>query len=160
LEETAKNLQRLGVNAAELIQGDAEIPEFVEQLGMCDRVLVDAPCSNLGVLRHNPEAKYRVNPQTLRVYGKRQLRLLNAAVRAVKLGGTLIYSVCTISDEETSGVVSQFLELNQDFSVSAVDTQAISDLGFVRSEGFLSTFPPPDNYAVDGFFAARFVKRS
>ncbi|MGQ0804019.1 MAG: 16S rRNA (cytosine(967)-C(5))-methyltransferase RsmB [Actinomycetota bacterium] len=69
-----------------------------------DRVLVDAPCTGLGVLRRRPEARWRVEPDQARVLATLQRELLGEAARVVRPGGTLVYSVCTLTREETIGV--------------------------------------------------------
>jgi 16S rRNA (cytosine967-C5)-methyltransferase len=69
--------------------------------GAFDRVLLDAPCSGLGVLRRRPDARWRVQPNDVRDLSALQRVLLEAAARAVKPGGRLVYAVCTLSREET-----------------------------------------------------------
>ena len=72
--------------------------------GLFDRVLLDAPCSGLGVLRRRPEARWRAQPEQLEQLAGLQQRLLAAAATAVRPGGRLVYSVCTLSRIETLGV--------------------------------------------------------
>jgi 16S rRNA (cytosine967-C5)-methyltransferase len=72
--------------------------------GAFDRVLLDAPCSGLGVLRRRPDARWRVKPGDVRDLAALQCALLETAARAVRPGGSLVYAVCTLSDEETRGV--------------------------------------------------------
>src|SRR5262245_1360625 len=69
-----------------------------------DRVLLDAPCSGLGVLRRRPDARWRVTPSDVRELAALQCALLGAAARAVRPGGSLVYAVCTLSNEETIGI--------------------------------------------------------
>ncbi|MHB1534237.1 MAG: hypothetical protein ACYC1D_06435, partial [Acidimicrobiales bacterium] len=72
--------------------------------GSFDRVLVDAPCSGLGVLRRRPDARWRVQPADIARLAALQRRLLDAAISLVAPGGTLIYSACTLTREETVGI--------------------------------------------------------
>ncbi len=72
--------------------------------GSFDRVLVDAPCSGLGVLRRRPEARWRIRPEAIDQLVALQRGLLTAAARAVAPGGRLLYSVCTVTRAETSGI--------------------------------------------------------
>ena len=72
--------------------------------GAFDRVLLDAPCSGLGVLRRRPDARWRVQPDDVRDLAALQRVLLAAAAGAVKPGGRLVYAVCTLSNEETLDV--------------------------------------------------------
>ena len=70
----------------------------------CDRVLVDAPCSGLGVLRRRPEARWRIRPEAVGQLAGLQRALLRDAARALRPGGTLLYSVCTLTRDETIAV--------------------------------------------------------
>lgn len=160
LDETRLNLKRLGVAYVRLKQGDSASPGFVEGLGAFDRVLVDAPCANLGVLRHNPEAKYRTSAKDMPRYAELQLSLLVAAARAVKPSGVLVYSVCSVTREETLDVVARFMELCPDMAPLRVEPSEVGGLPVVGEQGFVSTFPPPETLPMDGFFAARFERSS
>lgn len=71
-----------------------------------DHVLLDAPCSGLGTMRRRPEVRYRLNPDSVSAMGDRQRTLLEAALLLVKPGGTVTYSVCTVTAQETVGVVA------------------------------------------------------
>ena len=155
LEDTRQNLQRLGVRSAELRCGDVSDPEFVSSLGLFDRILLDAPCSNVGVLRHNPEVKYRLGPHDPTEFAERQFRMLEATAAALKHGGTLVYSVCTTTTEETSGVLSRFLNNRDGYTLVPVDRTDVPSSKFIDPRGFFSTFPPTDDDPLDGFFAAR-----
>jgi 16S rRNA (cytosine967-C5)-methyltransferase len=159
LEETGRNLDRLGVKAVGLIAGDAEDPALIAGLGSFDRILLDAPCSNLGVLRHNPEAKYRISQKDLKSLSQRQLRILTSLAPALKRGGTLVYSVCTVSEEETTGVVIPFLKQNPEFQADTIEHTEVPSAECLDSRGFFSTFPPSKGYSFDGFFAARISRR-
>lgn len=80
-----------------------------------DRILLDAPCSGLGVLRRNPEIRWRRDPAAIRALAGEQQRLLASCARLVRPGGVLLYSVCTNTAEETHGVVEPFLANHPDF---------------------------------------------
>jgi 16S rRNA (cytosine967-C5)-methyltransferase len=159
LDETRKNLDRLGVQGVEVVRGDATSPEFVAGLGKFDRILVDAACSNLGVLRHNPEVKYRLGSKAPGECANKQLQLLDAAAAALRPGGILLYSVCTVTFEETLHVTEQFLRRHPEYALVPVDPREIPSEGFLDPSGCLNTFPPSGDSSVDGFFAARFVRR-
>ena len=159
LDDMRKNLQRLGVRCVDARCGDVSDPEFVASLGAFDRILLDAPCSNLGVLRHNPEVKYRLGPDDPTEFAERQLRMLMATSAGLKHGGTLVYSVCTVTTEETSGVVSDFLSSRDGYTLIPVDPNETPSSKFVDPRGFFSTFPPADENPLDGFFAARIRRR-
>jgi 16S rRNA (cytosine967-C5)-methyltransferase len=107
------------------------------------RVLLDAPCSGLGVLRRHPEALARRVPEELPGLAERQRRMLSAVAPLVLPGGALVYSVCTFERAECEDVVEGFL---RDASVHP---------GF-RLERTLRTWP--HHHDADAFFAARFVR--
>jgi 16S rRNA (cytosine967-C5)-methyltransferase len=91
--------QRLHVDWLALVVADGRRPPLVP--GSFDRVLVDAPCSGLGVLRRRPDARYRVTPAVIGEVAALQRQLLEAAAGLVRPGGTLVYSVCTLTRAET-----------------------------------------------------------
>jgi 16S rRNA (cytosine967-C5)-methyltransferase len=92
--------QRIGVESmVATLVADGRTPPVRD--GAFDRVLLDAPCSGLGVLRRRPDARWRVQPNDVRDLAALQRVLLEAAARAVKPGGRLVYAVCTLSKEET-----------------------------------------------------------
>jgi 16S rRNA (cytosine967-C5)-methyltransferase len=97
------NARRVGVEAnVHVVVADGTHPPFRPQA--FDRVLVDAPCTGLGVLRRRPDARWRVEPEDVDTLGHLQQRLLGAAVPLVRPGGTLAYSVCTLTTRETTAV--------------------------------------------------------
>jgi 16S rRNA (cytosine967-C5)-methyltransferase len=158
LNETAANLQRLGVRSVEFVVGDAADPHIVKDLGTFDRILVDAPCSNLGVLRHNPEAKYRVTPEALTQSAHIQSRILFNMSRLLNPRGILVYSVCSPTEEETVGVVDAFLSANTGFSLIPFIVEEVPMPTLVGARGFFATFPPLPEMPLDGFFAARVAR--
>jgi 16S rRNA (cytosine967-C5)-methyltransferase len=159
VDETRKNLERLGVQGVEVMRGDATNSEFISGLGKFDRILLDAVCSNLGVLRHNPEAKYRLGPDAPGAFGKVQVQMLDATAAALKPGGILLYSVCTGTSQETRQVTEQFLQVHPEFAPVPIDPREVLSEDFIDSFGFLDTFAPSEAPRVDGFFAARFCRR-
>lgn len=96
------NAARLGLATVAAVVADGRRPPL--RPGAFDRVLVDAPCSGLGVLRRRPDARWRVQPGDLPRLAALQRELLDAAVPLVRPGGTLVYSVCTLTREETAGI--------------------------------------------------------
>ena len=99
----AKNRDRLGAATLALVTGDATAPPL--RPASCDRVLLDAPCSGLGTLRRRPDARWRIDAAAPARLGLLQRRMLQAAAALVAPGGMLIYSVCTLTREETVDVV-------------------------------------------------------
>ncbi|MDG2161548.1 MAG: transcription antitermination factor NusB [Acidimicrobiales bacterium] len=101
------NAERLGHDIA-LVAADGRFPPF--RAGSFDRVLVDAPCSGLGVLRRRADARWRTGPADVEELADLQLDLLTAAAGLVRPGGLLFYSVCTLTSAETAGVDRRFRE--------------------------------------------------
>ena len=105
--------KRAGIDNIRLLQHDSTVP--VEELkGQMDKVLVDVPCSGLGVMRRKPEIKYK-GRQELNELIERQRQILLAAASYVKAGGTLVYSTCTINPAENEKQIVEFLRGNKDF---------------------------------------------
>jgi 16S rRNA (cytosine967-C5)-methyltransferase len=122
-----------------------------------DRILLDAPCSGIGVLRRNPDAKWRIRPENLEAFGKRQNLFLDNLALAVKPGGILVYGVCSFEPEETITVVKTFLERHPEFTLDHPPPAMIElNPSLFSPEGYFRSFPHIHN--MDGFFAARFSK--
>jgi 16S rRNA (cytosine967-C5)-methyltransferase len=101
------NAERLGHDMA-LVAADGRLPPF--RPGAFDRVLVDAPCSGLGVLRRRADARWRIGQADVEELADLQVDLLTAAAGLVRPGGLLFYSVCTLTSAETTGVDRRFRE--------------------------------------------------
>ena len=95
-------------------------PPLAKQLGRVDRVLVDAPCSGLGVLRRNPEARDRITPETVTRLASLQRAILERFAPFVKPGGRLIYATCSVLREENDDVVEAFLQAHPEFRIMPV----------------------------------------
>ena len=122
-----------------------------------DRVLIDAPCTGFGVLRRNPDTKWKRLKNDIIRLGAKQKKMLNAAANLVKPGGLLVYAVCSCEKEENENVIDTFLEKRTDFSI---DKNFKSDRyeQFITQEGFLKTYPHINS--MDGFFAARLMRKT
>jgi 16S rRNA (cytosine967-C5)-methyltransferase len=107
-----ENINRLGLPAA-VVNGDLLLPPLAGR--RFDKILLDAPCSNTGVLRRRVEARWRRRPEDLKALARLQLDLLTSASRLVKSGGFLAYSTCSLEPEENEGVVERFLDGRGDF---------------------------------------------
>jgi 16S rRNA (cytosine967-C5)-methyltransferase len=140
---------RLGITIIDARAGavDALAPGFRDA---CDAVLVDAPCSNLGVLRRNPEVKWRRQPSDLDLASRRQSAILAAAATMVKPGGRLVYATCSLEPEENETVVSAFLQGRPEFAIDPPDRFPLP----LDADGWLRC--RPDRHGTDGFAAVRF----
>lgn len=110
-----ENAQRLGIKIIKpSLQDAAEFkPEWE---GIADRVLVDAPCSGLGVLRRRAEARWRKSKVDLKIFPPLQREILSNAAKYVKVGGSLVYSTCTLEQAENHYIPAEFLENNPNWS--------------------------------------------
>jgi 16S rRNA (cytosine967-C5)-methyltransferase len=132
--------------------------------GSADGVLVDAPCSNLGSLRRRPEARWRHGPEEIPGLAALQGDLLDNAVAAVRLGGHILYSVCTWTHAETHEVVDAALERHPELEPAPLAGPAgMEDLGGPARTGDSATGGArqqfwPHRHASDGIFVARLRK--
>ena len=122
-----------------------------------DRILVDAPCSGMGVLNRHPEAKWHKGPDRLEGHSMVQNQILEHVWRLLRPGGVLVYSACSTEPEETIQVISRFCRAHPEFYHEA-STPWLPPLGrfLVNQDGDLLTMATP--YPMDGFFAARLRK--
>ncbi|HMJ08757.1 MAG TPA: transcription antitermination factor NusB, partial [Pyrinomonadaceae bacterium] len=146
------NCEDQGVPFVRIVQYDAEY-----QLPFADQgfgsVLIDAPCSGTGTIRHNPEIRYRIKPEDLAELPKKQLAILKNASYLVERGGSLLYSTCSLEREENEEVCEAFLNSADGFRLVAPKV----DNRLLTADGYARTFPSRDN--MDGFFMAAFVRK-
>ena len=149
--------QRLGLDNIELIRGDLlDNPPLDEK--SFDLVLVDAPCSNLGVIRRRPDVKWSKNPDDPARLSDTQKALLTAAGKYVKPEGRLVYSVCTQTPEETLAVTDDFWMNHLEFGLKPVATfLPESARSLADPDGVMRAWPHKHN--TDGFFAAIFDRK-
>ena len=155
LEKIHLEMSRLGISIVETLAHDLSLPVDTNQIGKYDRVLLDAPCSGLGVLRRNPDIKWRASLDRLECCKIRQIGFLDHISQFVKPSGVLVYAVCSMEPEENEAVVEVFLRDHSTFSIdkrfAGLSPQIRS---LISSEGHLRTFP--HLHGMDGFFAVRF----
>jgi 16S rRNA (cytosine967-C5)-methyltransferase len=118
-----------------------------------DRILVDAPCSGLGALRRNPDARWRLAPEDPAQLNEVQGALLASAVTVLRPGGTLVYSTCTLTGEENDSVVESFLARTPGIRRADVARLPATLRPLLDAEGALRTWP--HRHGMDGFFAVR-----
>ena len=113
LQLLEQNLTRLGVRIATIVRHDwtkDRIPEEIRSAAPFDRILVDAPCSNTGVMRRRVDVRWRLKPTDFARMQARQIQIVGAVLAVLKPGGTLVYSTCSLEREENEEVVQQLLE--------------------------------------------------
>ena len=142
--------ERLGITNVQFTIADSSELDIQP----ADKVIVDVPCSGLGVLRKKPDIKWKREPEDIQKLIKIQSTLLENAARLVKPGGVLVYSTCTTEPEENDFIVKSFLTLHPEFTLG--DASMFVNKSVVTPEGFIQTFP--HRHHIDGSFAARLVK--
>jgi len=173
LDLLRSNCHRLGVQIVVPIVGDirqprewvptiktAESPSVekpkVDDLSV-DRILVDAPCSGLGVLRRHPEAKWRKDERALPRHQALQCQILEAVAPCLRPGGVLVYSTCSTESEENEQVIERFCRAHAEFQrESVVSWLPPAAQEFVTEQGALSTMG--NQVSMDGVYAARLRK--
>ena len=153
LARVAENAKRLGISIIETRRLDAREAGNLFQ-GKADRVLLDAPCSGLGVLRRRPDARWRKAEEEIGRLPELQRELLESAARAVRRGGVVVYSTCTIEPAENEHLVRSFLAAHEEF----IQEKAGAYLPLRPSEcDMVQFYPQRDN--IDGFFIARLRRK-
>ena len=109
-----ENCARLGVTNVQM-----PLPAIInpQSVPLCDRILIDAPCSNTGVMRRRVDLRWRIQATEIERLRATQLELLRQAASKLKAGGVLVYSTCSLEPEENSGVVKSFLAAHSDFEL-------------------------------------------
>lgn len=143
-----ETLARLGTRRRTLVvQGDGTRPPIRRGV---DAVLVDAPCSGLGVLRRRPEARWRVKATDVERCAELQLDLLRSGFSLLRTGGALVYAVCTVTRAETTGLLERFLGAEAD-----AEPEALPDPLARISDAAGSVQLMPHVHGTDGMFIAR-----
>lgn len=150
---------RLGLDSISIVTGDAlDLVDRFEPASF-DRILLDAPCSGLGVIRRKPDLKWGKSQEDIHEIAALQLRLLESVSTLLRPGGLLVYSTCTIEPLENEGVVSAFLEGHSEFEIAEDGLGALSRLeekSLLQGGGIQIL---PQHYHSDGFYIARLGRR-
>jgi 16S rRNA (cytosine967-C5)-methyltransferase len=148
-----QNAKRLGIDIISTFVNDAAKHDGSYD-GKADRVLIDAPCSGLGVMRKKPEIRWNRRREDIEELKKIQRLILESSSPYVKLGGTLVYSTCTVLKEENIDLVRDFVRDSHKFVFEDITAWAPEKLRKDSlKDGYVQLFPNIDN--VDGFFIAR-----
>lgn len=148
------NAERQGVwEKITTVKADAtQIAERFADDADFDRILVDAPCSGIGLIRRKPDIRYRKESSDFLNLQEIQLKILDSASKKLKKNGIMVYSTCTIFDEENFEVVKKFLEAHPEFEQVEISHEKED----IIKEGCI--FITPEMYHTDGFFIAKFRK--
>jgi 16S rRNA (cytosine967-C5)-methyltransferase len=147
-----ENCLNQGADFVEFLQYDAEksLPFADESF---DVVLIDAPCSGTGTIRHNPEIRYFLQEKDFEELSHKQLKILHNASKTIRRGGRLIYSTCSLEIRENEEVIEKFLKQNSELEKVLPELEK----KFATEKGFARTFPNRDK--IDGFFISVFKKK-
>ncbi|MEG0288375.1 MAG: 16S rRNA (cytosine(967)-C(5))-methyltransferase RsmB [Carnobacterium sp.] len=151
------NAKRLHVD--KVVEGrtlDARKVDEVFEDEVFDRILVDAPCSGLGLMRRKPDIKYTKQPKDLLQLQKIQLAILTNVAPKLKVDGLLVYSTCTITAEENQGTVEAFLKNHPNFEKVSVAVE--ENLSANIKDDLLQIYP--QDFGTDGFFISCLKKKS
>jgi 16S rRNA (cytosine967-C5)-methyltransferase len=152
-----ENAERLGIDIInEKLKDSAVYDDSLKD--SADKVLVDAPCSGLGLIRKKPEIKWNIKPDDLNSLSDIQRSILLNASRYVKPGGNIVYSTCTITKEENEEIVEWFLNENRNFEFENISSRVpgkfITD---TCNRGYIKLFS--NIHDTDGFFIAKFRRK-
>ena len=151
----AKRLGVVGINTK--VWDLMDSPEFLPQNSF-DKILVDAPCSGLGVIRRNPEIRWRRTPKEVVSMAQVQIRILESVAPLLRPGGQLVYSVCTFTEAETTDVVDTFLSTHPTWYLDNLnDFMPAGWKTLFDEKGRFRSFPQCHG-RMDAFFAARLTK--
>ncbi|NLB64512.1 MAG: RNA methyltransferase [Fibrobacter sp.] len=139
--------QRLGLSSFKTHVCDLSQESLAEEF---DSILVDAPCSNLGVMSRRPELPLRLRPEDFKALPVLQLQILSNAARALKVGGVLVYATCSPEREESTAVIEKFLAQNPNFRLENA-AEFVDDV-WVKNSMILIE---PNELGLDEFFAAK-----
>lgn len=153
LTRVREGAKRLGIDIISTATMDASKPDK-SLLASCDLVIADVPCSGLGVIRKKPDIRYKELSEIEKL-PQTQLNILNGLAACVKPGGALLYSTCTVLEQENNGVIDRFLQEHNEFSAEGFVLPA--PIGEVKS-GRLSLYPHVHN--TDGFFVCKLRKQN
>lgn len=149
----ASEMSRLGISIVVPRIYDLNEPLNPKSFGTFDRILLDAPCSGLGVLRRNPDAKWKLSKQNLAQYHKKQICFLDNMANLLKPSGVMVYAVCSTEPEENEAVIKVFLNKHKEFVIENNSAGLAPETCLlVDKSGYLITYPHLNN--MDGFFAA------
>ncbi|MER2111232.1 MAG: 16S rRNA (cytosine(967)-C(5))-methyltransferase RsmB [Solibacillus isronensis] len=156
LDLIEENVARLGLDIIETAPLDGrKAASFLQKEGY-DAILVDAPCSGLGVMRRKPDIKYTKREEDLESLQTIQLSILDNAVQLLKEDGRLVYSTCTVDRSENEGTVQAFLKEHPEMNLVPIENLP-TQLEAKQQDGMLQVFP--QDIGSDGFFVAAFVKK-
>ena len=152
-----ENVKRLGLENVAVTLQDAKTLDHVYEVENFDSILVDAPCSGLGILRRHPEVKLTKQPTDIDQIMKIQKSILTAVAPLVKVGGKVVYSTCTVNRKENDKLIEQFIKEHPEFTLDETLAERMPEpLKTTVKSGMIQLFP--GEFKTDGFFIATLTK--
>lgn len=156
LKSVDESAERLGISIikTEVFDASEENKKLIEK---ADKILLDVPCSGLGIIRRKPDIKYKENITDFDEILSLQRKILNNAKKYLKAGGVMVYSTCTINPKENLEQIKTFLDENPEFKIDEIKSPHITGtINEKAKEGYIEIFP--DTEKSDGFFVCRLKK--
>jgi 16S rRNA (cytosine967-C5)-methyltransferase len=157
VELVERNCVRMGAEIVKPYLVDASVPNSAWN-NKFDRVLIDAPCSGLGIVYKKPDIKLNISTKSLQELPKLQAKILSACSSYVKPGGVLVYSTCTINSDENEKIIDAFLADNFEFILEDVFPLVPDTLHSAVQNKFIKLIP--SRHGLDGFFIARMRRKN
>ncbi len=150
-----ESCRRMGINNVTMLRRDVTQSVVLPEGEEFDAILIDVPCTGWGTIRRNPDIKWRTGRGDVLRLASLQRKILDNLANFLRKGGRMVYSTCTVFEEENEALVKGFLGKRRDFSLDRVRVSFVDDALF-DARGFFRTLP--HHHATDGFFAARLVR--
>jgi 16S rRNA (cytosine967-C5)-methyltransferase len=157
LRRIMETTERLGISIIQTLPLDAAKPLQGQDKSQFDRILLDVPCSGLGVIRRNPESKWQKTPDDVARLATLQKTILGNMAGRLRAGGVLLYSTCSTMNAENEKVIDDFLASRNDFVVEDLRQIFPEYAELFSRRGFFRSWP--HQHGMDGFFAARLRKK-
>ncbi len=150
-----ENAKRLGINIIKTQQNDASIikQEYIEKF---DKILIDAPCLGLGVIRRKPDIKWQRKYEDISKIQQIQIKILETCSKYLKKDGILVYSTCSIIREENDKIIQEFTKNNKFELIEIKNKQLDKIKNKTTTEGIIKLYPDEN---LDGFFIAKLLKK-
>lgn len=155
LDKVQENSKRLGIDIIKIEENDATVlkEEYIEKF---DKILIDAPCLGLGVIKRKPDIKWQRKFEDIEEISKIQEKILNTCSKYLKKGGILVYSTCSIIQSENEKIVENFLK-SESFELEEINNVNIENLkNKITKKGIIKLYPSEN---MDGFFISKLIKK-
>jgi 16S rRNA (cytosine967-C5)-methyltransferase len=154
LSRLETQMDLLGVSIVSTIHQDLNDSSKTQSFKYFDRILLDAPCTGLGVLRRNPDTKWNASKKNLKRFGDRQVKLIESLASLLKVSGVLVYAVCSVEPEENEAVIKKFMKQNPGYALDQDPGKLPQSFcSRIENKPLIKTYPYFKN--MDGFFMAR-----